>query len=45
MVFCGYGGMGGLLVFVVVFGMGGVFILLLMFKWMVKMFIGVWVIE
>ena len=41
----GYGGMGGLLVFAAVFGMGGAFISLLMSKWMAKMSTGARVIE
>lgn len=36
--------MGGLLVFVVIFGFGGLFILLVILKWMVKCLIGVVVI-
>jgi heat shock protein HtpX len=41
----GYGGMGGLLVFAAVFGMGGAFISLLASKWMVKRSTGARVIE
>ncbi len=41
----GYGGMGGLLVFAAVFGMGGAFISLAMSKWMAKMSTGARVIE
>lgn len=41
----GYGGMGGLLVFAAVFGMGGAFISLLVSKWMAKMSTGARVIE
>jgi heat shock protein HtpX len=41
----GYGGMGGLLVFAAVFGMGGAFISLLASKWMAKRSTGARVIE
>lgn len=41
----GYGGMGGLLAFAAVFGMGGAFISLAMSKWMAKMTTGARVIE
>ncbi|SFS01724.1 heat shock protein HtpX [Dyella sp. OK004] len=41
----GYGGMGGLLVYAAVFGMGGAFISLAMSKWMAKMSTGARVIE
>jgi heat shock protein HtpX len=41
----GYGGMGGLLAYAAVFGMGGAFISLAMSKWMAKMTTGARVIE
>jgi heat shock protein HtpX len=41
----GYGGMGGLLAYAAVFGMGGAFISLAMSKWMAKMSTGARVIE
>lgn len=41
----GYGGMGGLLIFAAIFGMGGAFISLAMSKWMAKMTTGARVIE
>lgn len=41
----GYGGMGGLLVYAAVFGMGGAFISLAMSKWTAKMSTGARVIE
>lgn len=41
----GYGGMGGLLIYAAVFGMGGAFISLAMSKWMAKMSTGARVIE
>ncbi|KRE92477.1 protease HtpX [Frateuria sp. Soil773] len=41
----GYGGMGGLLTFAAVFGMGGAFVSLAMSKWMAKMSTGARVIE
>ena len=41
----GYGGMGGLLAFAAVFGMGGAFISLAMSKWIAKMSTGAQVIE
>jgi len=41
----GYGGMGGLLAYAAVFGMGGAFISLAMSKWMAKMSTGAQVIE
>ena len=41
----GYGGMGGLLAFAAVFGMGGAFISLALSKWMAKRATGARVIE
>lgn len=40
-----YCSLGGILVILIVFGFGGLFILLFMLKWMVKKLIGVYVIE